>query len=136
VNVNEIHSLCAAKCRGICPLQIIHCLSAGTGSISQLTVLSVGALCFTARAILVPRNPERGVAVVFAPWTAPETAMARAVEAGARFVRFGGYGFIAVVAADDRDYAARAMAAGAWLVADPELVAACLAAFAAKASRP
>src|SRR5258708_6449956 len=104
--------------------------------IVALTALSVGALCFTARATLVPRNPERGVAVVFAPWTAPETAMARAVGAGGRFVRFGGHGFIAVVAADGRDYAARAMAAGAWLVADPQLVAACLSAFATKAMKP
>jgi hypothetical protein len=104
--------------------------------IAALTVLSVGALCFTARATLAPRNPESGVAVVFAPWTAPETTMARAVEAGARFVRFGGHGFIAVVTADDRDYATRAMAAGAWLVVDPQLVAACLSAFATKASRP
>jgi hypothetical protein len=103
--------------------------------IAALTVLSVGALCFTARATLVPRNPENGVAVVFAPWTAPETAMARSVEAGARFVRFGGHGFIAVVAADDRDYAARAMAAGAWLVADPQLIAACLSAFGPKANQ-
>ena len=104
--------------------------------IVALTVLSVGALCFTARATLAPRNPESGVAVVFAPWTAPETTMARSVEAGARFVRFGGHGFIAVVAADDRDYAVRAMAAGAWLVVDPQLVAACLAAFATKTSQP
>ena len=74
--------------------------------------------------------------MVFAPWTAPETAMTRAVEAGGRFVRFGGHGFIAVVAADDRDYAARAMAAGAWLVADPQLVAACLSAFGPKATQP
>jgi hypothetical protein len=104
--------------------------------IAALTVLSAGALCFTARATLVPRNPERGVAVAFAPWTAPEIAMARAVEAGARFVRFGSHGFIAVVAAADRDYAARAMAAGAWLVADPQMVAACLSAFGTKASQP
>jgi hypothetical protein len=103
--------------------------------IAALTVLSVGALCFTARATLAPRHAESGVAVVFAPWTAPETTMARAVESGARFVRFGGYGFIAVVAADDRDYAARAMAAGAWLVADPQLVAACLSAFGPKANQ-
>jgi hypothetical protein len=96
-------------------------------------VLSVGALCFTARATLVPRHPERGVAVVFAPWTAPETAIALTVQAGARFVRFGGYDFIAVVTAEDHDYPARAVAAGAWLVVDPQLVAACLTVFAKKA---
>ena len=104
--------------------------------ILALTALSVGALCFTARATLVPHHPEQGVAVVFAPWSSPESTMARAVEAGARFVRFGGHGFIAVVAADDGDYAARALAAGAWLVADPQLVAACVAAFATRASQP
>ena len=67
------------------------------------------------------------------PPRAPETAMALTVQAGARFVRFGGYGFIAVVTADDRNYPARAMAAGAWLVVDPQLVAACLDPFGTKA---
>jgi len=100
--------------------------------IAALTVLSVGALCFNARATLAPRNPERGVAVVFAPWTSPETAMTLTDQAGVRFVRFGGYGFIAVVTADDHDYPARALASGAWLVADPQLVAACLVAFGTK----
>jgi hypothetical protein len=100
-----------------------------------LTVLSVGALCMTARATLAPKEPERGAAVVFAPWTAPETAMVSAVEAGARFVRFGGYGFIAVVAPEDRNYTARAMASGAWLVVDPQLLAACLASVGVKAGR-
>jgi len=100
-----------------------------------LAVLSVGALCFTARATLAPQEPERGAAVVFAPWTAPETAMASAVEAGARFVRFGGYGFIAVVAPEDRNYTARAMASGAWLVVDPQLLAACLTPLGVKAGQ-
>jgi hypothetical protein len=101
--------------------------------IVALTALSVGALCFTARATLVPHNPEQGVAVVFAPWTAPETAMALTAQAGGRFVRFGGYGFITVVTADDHNYPARVMAAGAWLVVDPQLVAACLDPFGTKA---
>jgi len=101
-----------------------------------LAVLSVCAFCLAARATLAPQQPERGAAVVFAPWTAPELAMASAVEAGARFVRFGGYGFIAVVAPEDRNYAARAMAAGAWLVVDPELLAGCFAPFGVKANRP
>lgn len=104
--------------------------------IAALIVLSIAALGATARATLAPREPERGVAVVFAPWTTPEMALARSVEAGARFVRFGGYGFIAVGVADDRDYAARAMAKGAWLVLDPQLLAACLTPFGVKAGRP
>ena len=104
--------------------------------VAALIALSVGALGMTARATLVPRNPENGVAVVFAPWTSPEKALALTVEAGARFVRFGGYGFIAVGVADDRDYAARAKAQGAWLVLDPQLLAACLSPFRGKADRP
>jgi hypothetical protein len=104
--------------------------------IVALIALSIGALGLTARATLVPRDPERGVAVVFAPWTSPETALARTVEAGARFVRFGGYGFIAVGVADDRDYASRAKAQGAWLVLDPQLLAACLSPFRGKAAQP
>jgi hypothetical protein len=104
--------------------------------IAALIALSIVALVASARATLPPREPERGVAVVFAPWTAPETALTRTVEAGARFVRFGGYGFIAVGVADDRGYAARAMAKGAWLVLDPQLLAACLKPFGVKAGRP
>lgn len=73
---------------------------------------------------------------MFAPWTAPATAMVSAVEAGARFVRFGGFGFVAVVAPDDRNYTARAMASGAWLVVDPQLLAACLKPLGVKAGRP
>jgi hypothetical protein len=103
--------------------------------IAALIALSIAALGATARATLAPREPERGVAVVFAPWTT-EVALVRSVEAGARFVRFGGYGFIAVGVADDRDYAARAMAKGAWLVLDPQLLAACLTPFGVKAGRP
>jgi hypothetical protein len=104
--------------------------------IAALIALSIIALGATARATLAPRDPGRGVAVVYAPWTTPEMALLRSVEAGARFVRFGGYGFIAVAVPDSRDYTARAMASGAWLVLDPQLLAACLAPFGVKAGRP
>ncbi len=101
-----------------------------------LAALSVGVLCLTARATLSPRDPQSGAAVVFPPWTAPETAMAHATGAGARFVRFGGYGFIAVVKAEDSNYTARAMASGAWLVVDPQLLAACLSSIGVRAGQP
>ena len=94
-----------------------------------LGCLSIGALYVAASATLAPRDPERGVAVVFAPWTAPEAALTRTVAAGARFVRFGGPTFIAIAIPDDRDYASRAFAAGAWLVVDPQVLAACLTPF-------
>jgi hypothetical protein len=94
--------------------------------IAALAVLSIAALGATARFALVPRAPEAGVAVIYAPWTAPEQTLARTVEAGARFVRFGGSDFVAVAIPDGPDYPARVRAAGAWLIVDPKILAACL----------
>jgi hypothetical protein len=79
---------------------------------------------------LAPRDPADGVAVIFAPWTDARAALTRAVEAGGRFVRYGGYDFIVVVIPDAPDYVSRINAAGALLVVDPEALAACSAAFA------
>ena len=93
-----------------------------------LASVSIGALYATARVSLAPRDPARGVAVVFAPWTSPEATLARTVEAGGRFVRYGGVSFIAVAMPESPDYSSRAFAAGAWLVLDPKALAACLSA--------
>lgn len=101
--------------------------------IALLTCLSFGTLFFTASMALEPKHPERGVAVLFAPWTSAEDAMARTVEAGGRFVRFGGPVFVTVAVPDDAGYPARIRAAGAWLVADPQALAACLSPFAGRA---
>jgi hypothetical protein len=94
-----------------------------------LAALSVAVLYFSARSTLIPREPEQGVALVFAPWTKPEAAMKRTVGLGARFVRFGGLNFITVAIPDDREYPARALAEGAWLVVNPKAIAACLSPF-------
>ncbi len=91
--------------------------------------LSLGALYAGARVGLTPRNPSEGVAVIFAPWTAPEKTLLRAVEGGSRFVRFGGYPFIAVVIPDNAQYSDHMLDAGAWLVIDPQALAACSAVF-------
>lgn len=101
-----------------------------------LASLSVGALYATARVGLAPRDPASGVAVVFAPWTAPDAALLRSVEAGGRFVRFGGLPFIAVVIPEDSNYPSRILGAGAWLVVDPQAIAACLSTFAGAANNP
>jgi hypothetical protein len=90
-----------------------------------LACLSIGALYAGARGALVPQDPTQGVAVIFAPWTKAERALSEAVEGGGRFVRFGGLPFIAVVTADDAGYPKRMLAAGAWLVVDPQALAAC-----------
>lgn len=73
-----------------------------------------------------PRDPSQAVAVVFAPWLDESTTLSRAAEIGGRFVRFGGYSFIAVIAPDDNGYISRARAKGAWLLADPRALGACL----------
>jgi hypothetical protein len=94
-----------------------------------LATLSAGVFYFSARTTLAPRQPEQGVAVVFAPWTSPASAMEQTVEAGARFVRFGGFGFVTIAIPNDREYPARAFSQGAWLVVDPKVIAACLSPF-------
>jgi len=98
-----------------------------------LAGLSLGALYATARVGLKPRDPGNGVAVVFAPWTAADATMLQAVEAGGRFVRFGGLPFIAIVIPEDMNYPSRILGAGAWLVVDPQVIAACLSTFASPA---
>jgi hypothetical protein len=94
--------------------------------LALLAVLSFAAFVAAAVMALAPRDPASGVAVVFAPWTAADVALSRSVEARARFVRFGGASFIAVVIPDDADYETRVRNAGAWLVLDPQALAACL----------
>jgi hypothetical protein len=85
--------------------------------VSLIAILRIG---------LVPNNPTAGVAVIYAPWTAANETMIRAVSAGARFVRFGGFQFIAVVMPERPDYVEQAMKGSAWLVVDPQALAACL----------
>jgi hypothetical protein len=87
--------------------------------VSLIAILRIG---------LVPNNPTAGVAVVYAPWTPANETMVRAVEAGARFVRFGGFQFIAVVMPERPDYVDRVMKDSAWLAVDPQALAACLGA--------
>lgn len=79
-----------------------------------------------ARLALQPRELSAGVAVLFTPWTGANDTLTRSVAAGARFVRYGGYPFVAVVMPDDAGYPSRMLAAGAILVADPRALAACL----------
>jgi hypothetical protein len=94
-----------------------------------LACVAVGSFYITVRNGLAPRQPASGVAVIFTPWTAADAALARAVEAGGRFVRYGGYPFIVVVVPETPDYPSRVHSAGALFVVDPGALAACLRAF-------
>ena len=96
--------------------------------VSFIVVLICASFLATLRIGLVPNNSAAGVAVVYAPWTTAEETMARAVEAGARFVRFGGFPFIAVVMPEQPDYVEHVMKGSAWLAVDPQALAACLGA--------
>jgi hypothetical protein len=91
-----------------------------------IACVAVGSFYATARAALAPADPMSGIAVIFPPWTSERDVFVRSADAGARFVRFGGYSFIAVVMPERADYAERARANGALMVADPKALAACL----------
>ena len=93
------------------------------------TAIAAFALISTvavARIGLEPSDPSRGVGVVFAPWTDEATVLTRAVSAGGRLVRFDGPSFIVVVKPESDDYVRRVKEAGALLVVDPKILAACL----------
>jgi hypothetical protein len=91
---------------------------AGLALISTIAVARVG---------LEPSDLSRGVGVVFAPWTDEATTLTRAVSAGGRIVRFDGPSFIVVVEPERADYVRRVKEAGALIVLDPKILAACLA---------
>jgi hypothetical protein len=90
-----------------------------------ITLLAVASLFVIARIGLKPRDPANGVAVMFAPWTSAEATLARATDPGSRFVRYGGFPFIAVVIPERADYPERMLAGGAVFVLDPQALAAC-----------
>ena len=94
--------------------------------VALISCVALGSFYATARAALAPRDPESGIAVIFSPWTSEREVFVRSVGAGARFVRFGGYSFIAVVMPETPDYASRVRENGALMVADPKALAACL----------
>ena len=99
--------------------------------IAILAVASFGAIL---RVGLLPANASAGIAVIYAPWTTADQTMVRAVNAGARFVRFGGFDFIAIVMPERPDYVANVLAGSALLAVDPQVLAGCLpAAFLKKA---
>jgi hypothetical protein len=95
----------------------------------MLAGFALASLYTSARVGLEPRDPSNGVAVMFAPWTSANAALARAVEPDARFVRFGGFPFVVIVMPEGPGYVRRIKSAGAWLVADPSTLAACLSVF-------
>ena len=94
-----------------------------------IVVAAIASLVGAAWFSLQPRDPATGVAVVFAPWVAADQTFVRAVTPGARFVRYGGLPFIAVVVPNSADYQRRVLASGAIMVADPRAMAACLSPF-------
>jgi hypothetical protein len=86
-------------------------------AVSFVAILHVG---------LAPRDPASGVAIIYAPGTTAAETVVRSVGVGARFVRFGGFDFIAIVMPEVPDYVQRALAGSALLAVDPKVLAACL----------
>lgn len=104
--------------------------------VAALVMLSLAGLFAAMSAAALPREPARGVGLVFAPWTKPETVLTRVAAAGGRFVRFGGASFVAIAIPDDSDRDARTLASGAWLAVDPFVISACASLFASRLSAP
>jgi hypothetical protein len=102
-----------------------------------IAILAVASFAAILRVGLVPADASAGVAVIYAPWTTADQTMLRAVGAGARFVRFGGFDFIAIVMPERPDYVERVLADSALLAVDPQVLAGCLpAALLKKADTP
>jgi hypothetical protein len=91
-----------------------------------IAILAVASFAAILRVGLAPANPGAGVAVIYTPWTTADQTMIRAVGAGARFVRFGGFDFIAIVMPERPDYVERVLAGSALLAVDPQVLAGCL----------
>jgi hypothetical protein len=91
-----------------------------------IAILAIGSFAAVLRIGLLPAHPSAGVAVIYAPWTTADQTMVRAVSAGARFVRFGGFDFIAIVVPEQSDYVENALAGSALLAVDPQVLAGCL----------
>lgn len=72
-----------------------------------------------------PRDPFE-VAVIFAPWTGAEIAIARVARAGGVIERQGVLASILVVHGDDAGFAARLYRQGALAVVDPVAFGGCL----------
>jgi hypothetical protein len=91
-----------------------------------IAILAIGSFGAILRIGLLPAKPGAGVAVIYAPWTTADQTMIRAVSAGARFVRFGGFDFIAIVIPEAPDYVANVLAGSALLAVDLQVLAGCL----------
>ena len=91
-----------------------------------IAILAAASFAAILRVGLQPADPSAGVAVIYAPWTTANQTMLRAVGAGARFVRFGGFDFIAIVMPERPDYVANVLAGPALLAVDPQFLAGCL----------
>jgi hypothetical protein len=102
-----------------------------------IAILAVGSFGAILRIGLLPADASAGVAVIYAPWTTADQTVVRAVGAGARFVRFGGFDFIAIVMPEAPDYVDNVLAGSALLAVDPQVLAGCLpASFLKKADAP
>jgi hypothetical protein len=94
-----------------------------------LTAVAFLSFVAIAAMMLAPRSGNAAVAVIYAPWISASETLSRSVEEGGRFVRFGVFDFIAIVEPEHSGYGQRVRSNGAWFVADPVALAACLKPF-------
>jgi hypothetical protein len=71
-------------------------------------------------------DADAPIAVIFPPWWSAERAFTAAASAGGAIVREGAWSNILVVKSTDAGFVERLHAAGAWLLLNPQALAACL----------
>jgi len=73
-----------------------------------------------------PATPGQQVALVFAPWAAPEAAVGAVAALDGRLVRAGTFGNVLVAVFDRPTSLASLRGHGAWLALDPLALGGCL----------
>jgi class 3 adenylate cyclase len=100
-----------------------------TRTIGDCLMIGFAAAVSLIAAIALQTRPSgdaiEQVAVVFAPWIDGAEAMRRSVNAGARFVRFGGADFLVVVKPENEAFRSNVHASGALMLVDPRWAGAC-----------
>jgi hypothetical protein len=96
-------------------------VGAQVGVVAANIAVILGVL--TAAAV-APTSPF--VAVVVAPWSAPENALKVVATAQGSLVAPGRFGWIVIAHSRDGDFASRLRRAGAWFVFDHKTLSGCL----------
>lgn len=97
--------------------------SKGSASALFAGLTIIAAMAVLALAVAMPSG--RRVVVVANPWASETAAVSIIAEAGGRIIAMGRQDFLAVAESDEDGFTGRLLSAGAWLVLEGRLAAAC-----------